>query len=106
VAIRNNQESGNVGMMHNPLATLAIALERFGRYEPAATIAGFAALNPMVAVSLPELAALTTRLREILGNQAYESLARKGEAMTIAAIATYAYEQIDQARTELGAVSE
>jgi hypothetical protein len=106
VAIRNNHESGNVGMMHNPLATLAIALERFGRSEPAATIAGFAALNPMVAVSLPELAALTTRLREILGNQAYESLARKGEAMTIAAIATYAYEQIDQARTELGAVSE
>jgi predicted ATPase len=106
VAIRNNHESGNVGMMHNPLATLAIALERFGRYEPAATIAGFAALNPMVAVSLPELAALTTRLREILGNQPYESLARKGEAMTIAAIATYAYDQIDQARTELGAVSE
>jgi hypothetical protein len=106
VAIRNNQESGNVGMMHNPLATLAIALERFGRYEPAATIAGFAALNPMVAVSLPELAALTTRLREILGNQAYESLARKGEAMTIVTIATYAYEQIDRARTELDAISK
>jgi tetratricopeptide (TPR) repeat protein len=106
VAIRNNHESGNVGMMHNPLATLAIALERFGHYEPAATIAGFAAVNPMVAVSLPELAALATRLREILGNQAFESLARKGEAMTIAAIAAYAYEQIDQARTELNAVSE
>ena len=30
-----------------------------------------------------------------------ESLARKGETMTIAAMATYAYDQIDQARAEL-----
>jgi hypothetical protein len=85
VAIRNNHESGNIGMLHNPLATLAIALGRLGRYEPAATIAGFAAVNPMVAVSLPELGALTTRLREVLGEATYESLARKGETMTIAA---------------------
>jgi predicted ATPase len=106
VAIRNNHESGNIGMLHNPLATLAVALERLGRYEPAATIAGFAAVNPMVAVALPELGALTTRLREILGNQAFESLARKGETMTIAAIATYAYDQIDQARAEQDAVSK
>jgi hypothetical protein len=28
-------------------------------------------------------------------------LARKGEAMTTAAMANYAYDQIDQARTEL-----
>jgi hypothetical protein len=40
-------------------------------------------------------------LREVLGDQAYESLARKGQAMTTTAIATYAYDQIDQARTEL-----
>jgi hypothetical protein len=35
------------------------------------------------------------------GNPTYESLARKGEAMTAAAMATYAYDQIDEARTEL-----
>jgi hypothetical protein len=29
-------------MLHNPLATLAIALDRLGSHEPAATIAGFA----------------------------------------------------------------
>jgi hypothetical protein len=40
-------------------------------------------------------------LREALRDQTYESLARKGETMTIAAMATYAYDQIDQARTEL-----
>ena len=35
-----------------------------------------------------------------------ESLARKGETMTTAAMATYAYDQIDQARAELNAVSK
>jgi hypothetical protein len=37
---------------------------------------------------------------------ANESLARKGETMTTAAMATYAYDQIDQARAELNAVSK
>ena len=38
--------------------------------------------------------------------QTYESLARKGETMTTAAMVTYAYDQIDQARTELTAQPE
>ena len=38
--------------------------------------------------------------------QIYESLARKGETMTTAAMATYGYDQIDQAQTELNAVSK
>ncbi|MGA9678551.1 MAG: hypothetical protein ACLP3C_04725 [Mycobacterium sp.] len=42
-----------------------------------------------------------THLRDVLGEATYESLARKGETMTTAAMATYAYDQIDQARTEL-----
>ena len=89
-----------------PLAILAVLLDRLGRYEPAATIAGFAAVNPMVATAFPELGTAITHLREVLGDQTYESLARKGETMTTAAMATYAYDQIDQARTELNAVSE
>ena len=40
-------------------------------------------------------------LRDVLGDQTYESLARKGETMTTAEMVTYAYDQIDQARTEL-----
>jgi hypothetical protein len=40
-------------------------------------------------------------LRDVLCDQTYESLARKGETMTTAAMVTYAYDQIDQARTEL-----
>jgi hypothetical protein len=41
----------------------------------------------------------------VLGDQTYESLARQGQTMTTATVATYAYDQIDQARTELKAVS-
>jgi hypothetical protein len=36
----------------------------------------------------------------------YESLARKSENTTTAAMVTYAYAQIDQARRELNAVSK
>jgi hypothetical protein len=101
VAIRNHHESGNTGMMRNPLAVLATFLDRLGRYEAAATIGGFATVDPMTSAALPELGTAITHLREVLGDQTYESLARKGEAMSTAAVATYAYDQIDQARTEL-----
>jgi hypothetical protein len=52
-----------------------------------------------------EFTAAIAHLRDVLGNQTYESLARKGETMTTAEIARYANDQIDQARTELNAVS-
>jgi hypothetical protein len=41
-----------------------------------------------------------------LGVPTYESLSRTGETMTTAEMATYAYDQIDQARTVLNAVSK
>jgi hypothetical protein len=50
------------------------------------------------------VATAITHLREVLGEQTYESLARKGETMTIAEMVAYAYDQIDQARAELKAV--
>jgi predicted ATPase/class 3 adenylate cyclase len=103
VAIRNIHESGSIGTLHISLAFLAVALDRLGRYEPAATITGFATVN---AVAATELGAAITHLREVLGDQTYESQARKGEAMTISAMVTYAYDQIDQARAELNAVSK
>jgi hypothetical protein len=46
------------------------------------------------------------RLRSALGDQTHDSLACKGETMTNADSVTYAYDQIDQARAELNAVSE
>jgi hypothetical protein len=87
------------------MATLATVLDRMGRYEPAATIAGFAS-TPFTVAVYPELLTTTAHLRTALGDQAYESLARKGEAMTNADIATYTYDQIDQARAELTDVSK
>ncbi len=48
-----------------------------------------------------EITTAITHLRNVLGDQTYESLARKAETMTAAATVTYAYDQIDQAnRTE------
>jgi hypothetical protein len=49
--------------------------------------------------------ALLAHLRGVLGDQTYESLASKGESMTPAAIAAYAYDEIDQAQAELKATS-
>ncbi|OBH53809.1 adenylate/guanylate cyclase domain-containing protein [Mycobacterium sp. E2479] len=106
LAIRKFHESGNVGMLHLPLALLAAFLDRLGRYEAATTIAGFAALNPVTVSGFPELVTAVTHLREVLTDQTYESLARKGEAMTVSAIVTYTFDQIDQARAGLDAISK
>jgi hypothetical protein len=100
LAIRIYHNAGNTTAIRLPLAVLAVLVDRLGRYEPAATIAGFA-LTPLSASSVPEITTAITHLRDVLGDQTYESLARKGETMTTAAMATYAYDQIDQARTEL-----
>ena len=55
---------------------------------------------------MAELGTAITHLRDVLGEATYESLARKGETMTTAEMVTYAYDQIDQARAELNAVSK
>ena len=56
--------------------------------------------------ALPQFARTIAHLRDVLGDNSYESLARKGETMTTAAMVNYAYDQIDQARAELNAVSK
>ena len=63
-------------------------------------------MSPFTASIFPQLSTAIAHLREVLGDKTYESLARKGETMTTAAMVTYAYDQIDQARAELNAVSE
>ena len=105
LAIRNFHNAGDTTTIRGPLAVLAALFDRLGRYEPAATIAGFA-LSPFSAAAVPEITTAITHLRDVLGDQTYESLARKGETMTTAAMVTYAYDQIDQARAELNAVSK
>jgi predicted ATPase/class 3 adenylate cyclase len=105
LAIRHHHDSGSTGLLRGPLAVLAAFLDRHRHYEPAATIAGFAE-SPITAAAYPDMVAAFAHLRDVLGDEKYEALASKGEALTTAEIATYAYDQIDQFRAELTAVSE
>jgi len=100
VAIRSYHESGNTTIIGIPLVVLAALFDRLGRLEAAATIAGFA-FNPLTAAAVSEISTAIAHLRDVLGDQTYESLARAGKTMTTTEIVTYAYDQIDQARAEL-----
>jgi predicted ATPase len=99
LAIRTLHDAGDTAAVRGSLSILAAVFDRLGRYEPAATMAGFAVI-PYLEM-LAEFNTLIAHLRDVLGDQTYESLARAGEKMTTAAMATYAYDQIDQARTQL-----
>jgi hypothetical protein len=105
LAIRNYHDSDNSIIMRVPLAVLAACLDRLGRDEPAATIAGYA-FSPITKAWIPEINTVIAHRRDVLGDQTYESLARNGETMTTAEMVAYAYDQIDQARAELNAVSK
>jgi hypothetical protein len=105
LAIRNYHDAGNTTMIHGAVAVVATIFDRLGHHEPAATIAGFA-FDPVTAAWMPEIDITIAHLRDVLGDENYESLARAGETMTTAAMATYAYDQIDQARAALNAVSK
>ena len=100
LATRDYHNAGNTTTIRIPLAVLAALFDRLGRYEPAATVAGFA-FSPLTASTFPQRSRVITHLRDVLGEATYESLAHKGETMTTAAMVAYAYDQIDQARTEL-----
>jgi predicted ATPase len=100
LAIRGYHDSGNTTTIRLPLAILAVLFDRLARYEPAAIVAGVA-LSPLTAATVPKITTAIAHLRDALGEATYESLARKGETMTTAAMVTYAYDQIDQARAEL-----
>jgi predicted ATPase/class 3 adenylate cyclase len=105
MSIRYFYDSGNVYLVNLTLAALAALLDRLGHFEAAITISGFADTS-FTRSAFPEFAAAIAHLRDVLGDQTYESLAHKGETMTTAAMVTYAYDQIDQARTELKAASK
>ncbi len=100
MSIRYFYDSGNVYLVNTTLAALTALLDRLGHFEAAATISGFADTS-FTRSAFPEFAAAIPHLRGVLGNDSYESLARKGETMTTAEMVTYAYDQIDHARAEL-----
>jgi predicted ATPase/class 3 adenylate cyclase len=102
--IRYYYDSGSFFLLPNALALPTLLLDRLGHYEPSATISGFA-VTTHTRSTVPEVDVAIAHLRRVLGDESYESLARKGASMTTAAMVTYAYDQIDQARAALNAVS-
>jgi predicted ATPase/class 3 adenylate cyclase len=99
-AIRGFYDSGSFSHMYSPLAVLAAIFDRLGMQERAAIISGFAD-NPWTRTANTELNAAIDHLRKVLGNDRYESLARDGEDMNNAVMASYALEQIELARADL-----
>jgi hypothetical protein len=99
-AIRNYLDSGNYFMLPQPMAMLADYFDRQGYHETSATLSGFATTS-QATTYLPEIETAISHLRDVLGADVYASLAAHGAAMTPAAIANYAFEQIDRVRAEL-----
>jgi predicted ATPase len=99
-ATRSYHDSGSFLLVPGPLALIAALLDRFGRYEPAAVIMGVGD-QPGPRTTFPEIDSAIAHLREALGDQTYESLARTGAAMTTGAAVTYALDQIGRARADL-----
>jgi predicted ATPase len=101
LAIGNYFDAGSIAQIRAALGLFMTLLDRRGDYEPAAIIGGFASVSPTAAPSVAEFNDGIAHLREVLGEEAYERLAREGEAMTMAAMVSYAYDQIDRVRQEL-----
>ena len=102
VAIHHYDDADNVANLRNPLGNLRRCIgpsrtPRTGRHHQRASPSSAFTHCELPPNSAPTIA----HLRDVLGDQTYESLARKGETMTTAAMVTYAYDQIDQARAEL-----
>ena len=98
VAIHHYDDSGNVANLRNPLAIFAALLDRLGHHEQAATISGFAASAFTLASS--HNSAQRSPISAMSSVTSLRIARPQGRAMTTAAMATYAYDQIDQARAE------
>ncbi|MFI5506504.1 ATP-binding protein [Mycobacterium sp. NPDC051804] len=100
VAINNYAKSGNYSLLPQPMAVLVAYLDRLGYFDAAATISGFST-SPFVGDYYPELHTAIAHLREVLGDETFESIAAKGNTMSNAAMAAYALDQISHARAQL-----
>jgi predicted ATPase len=105
IAIRHFYDAGSFSHLRVPLAILADVFDRLEHHEAAATISAFAT-TPLTRASVPEINTIIGHLREVLGDEVYESLARTGETMTSAEMAVFALEQIERARAEIPDVDE
>ena len=100
LAIRIRHDSGSFSLLHPPLAILSTFLDRLARLRSRRRHKRIR-VAPLTHVFYPETTDAIAHLREVLGADEYESLARTGRTMTNAAMVTYAFEAIDRARAEL-----
>jgi predicted ATPase len=105
LALGNYYASGSLTFTSGSLGILTALFDRLGRHEPAAIISGFADA-PVAQATFPEIAPAVAHLREVLGDETYESFAHAGANMTNAAQAAYAIDQIERARAELVQVDQ
>ena len=63
--------------LRNPLASLAAFLNRLGRHEPAATVAGFG-FSPLNTAAFAEISPVIAQLRKVLGDHIYRIARRRG----------------------------
>ncbi len=99
-SIRRFYNSGSFWLVASAISVLAGLLDRLEKFEAAAILSACGA-NPFAVSTNPELQATIAHLRDVLGEEAYESFRSAGEAMTDAAMITYAFEQIDITRADL-----
>jgi predicted ATPase len=100
LALRRFYDSGSFSIMSSAFAVLAAVLDLLGHYEPAATFSAFST-TPFAVSTYPEIRATVAHLRDMFGDEEYESLVQSGATMSNAALVTYAFEQIDLARAGL-----
>jgi hypothetical protein len=93
---------GNVNNLRHILAIFAVILNRFGRFEAGATVAGFA-VTPFTNATFPEMSALAGNLREMLGEGSFDELTAVGASMTATSILEYADQEIAELRREIPA---
>ena len=96
LAIRNHHDSGSFSLLHPRWRSSAPSstgsAPRTRRYHQR-----IRRHSPHRTCSIPRSPTAIAHLREVLGDDDYESLARTGRNMTNAAMVTYAFEQIDLA---------
>jgi len=102
LSVSTYYDSGSSSYVSGPVGILVVLLDELGQYEQAATISGFSD-SPVSGVYNPLIGSAHTHLRQVLGDERFETLAHSGAKMTNSAMAGYALEQIDCARAQLAA---
>ena len=100
IALSRFYNSGHFSVVPSAFGVLTSVLDGLGIYEPAAIISAGAS-TPFTSAAYPEIHDAVGHLREVLGDKLFETLSCRGESLSIAAMAEYAFEQIDLARAHL-----